>query len=126
MRIIIFVFKFGNLNSVQLVISCSKMASQWLLKTPAKWEHPSLLHEEQEHFLLKPPLFRPSKNIFSQPLQKRQDVTQGQFLSRVLLVWIQFSFSTGYLTKAKVSSLPYYLPIIGERKQMDSCFSLGH
>ena len=34
------------------------------------------------------------------------------FLGRVKLVWIQFSFETGCLTKARESSLPYYLPIV--------------
>ena len=37
---------------------------------------------------------------------------QDQFLRRVQLVWIQFSFSViGYHTKAKEHSLAYNLPI---------------
>ena len=31
------------------------------------------------------------------------------------LAWIQFFFSTGYLTKSKEPSLPHYSPITGER-----------
>ena len=31
--------------------------------------------------------------VFTQPLCHKQDETQGQFLSKVQLVWIQFSFS---------------------------------
>ena len=45
---------------------------------------------------------------------KWQDTTQGQFLSGVQLIWLQFSFSKfGYLIKAKEPSLSYCLPIQG-------------
>ena len=40
-----------------------------------------------------------------------QDMTQGQFLSGVLQVWIQ----TSCLTKAEEPSLPFYLPFAGGR-----------
>ena len=43
-----------------------------------------------------------------------QDMTQGQFLSRVWQVWIQ-SFPSSCLTKAEEPSLSYYLPIAGGR-----------
>ena len=45
-----------------------------------------------------------------------KDVTQGQFLSGIMLVWIWFSFSlTGCLIKPKEHSLANYLPITGCR-----------
>ena len=44
--------------------------------------------------------------VLSQPLHNGQDVTQGQFLCGVQLVWIQ-NF-TGCLNKVKEPSLPYY------------------
>ena len=50
--------------------------------------------------------------VFTQPLHNELDVTQGQFLSSVGLVWIQ-SF-LGCLIKVKVHSL-YYLYITGKR-----------
>ena len=54
--------------------------------------------------------------VFTQPLHNEQDVTKDQFLSRVKLVWIQFSFSsTSCHTKVKEPSLPNYLPIAGRR-----------
>ena len=38
----------------------------------------------------------------------------AQFLNKILLVWIQFSFfKIGCLTKTKESSLPYYLFVAG-------------
>ena len=41
-------------------------------------------------------------------LRHEQDVTQGQFLSGVLQVWNQFSFTyTGYHTKVKEPILSY-------------------
>ena len=50
--------------------------------------------------------------VFTQHLCNAQDVTQGQFLSGVQLVLLQFSFSeTDCLTKAKELSLPDYLCI---------------
>ena len=45
----------------------------------------------------------------------KQDVTQGQFLSGVLQVWIEFSFKTNCHTKVKETSLPYNLPLAGGR-----------
>ena len=38
-------------------------------------------------------------NVFTKPLPHKQGMTQGQFLSRVKLVWIQFSF---YLTACPI------------------------
>ena len=54
--------------------------------------------------------------VFTQLPFHKQNVTQGQFLSGVKLIWIQFSFSlTVSLTKAKEPSLPFYLAIAGVR-----------
>ena len=58
------------------------------------------------------------------------------FLSRVLLVWIEFYPETSCLTKAKEPSLPYSLSVAGEewsdghkhevkRKQPQLVFELG-
>ena len=49
-----------------------------------------------------------SDTYIYQPLHIEQDVTQGQFLSRVILIWIQLSFPfTGSETKAKEPNRPY-------------------
>ena len=57
--------------------------------------------------------------VFTQPLYHEQDVTQGQFLSKVALAWIQnFSFfSTFWLSKAKEPSMSCNLPIVGNEMQ---------
>ena len=46
--------------------------------------------------------------VFTQPLQHKQDVTQGQFLSEVVLVCIQF--------KVKESGLHFCLHIARRRE----------
>ena len=50
--------------------------------------------------------------VFTQPFDHVQDVAQGQYFTRVLLVLIQFSSSlTSYIMKAREPSLPHYLAI---------------
>ena len=44
-----------------------------------------------------------------------EDATHGQLLSGEQLVWIQFSFETGFHTKAKKPPLPSYV-LIAKRK----------
>ena len=52
--------------------------------------------------------------VLSQPLCHKQDVKQSQFLSRLRLVWIQFSFSKrGCHTKAIEHSLFWNWPVVG-------------
>ena len=60
--------------------------------------------------------------VFTQPFYYGQDVTQGQFLSRLKLVWMQsFPFALLVaLTKAKEPSLPSYL-LIAEGERIESC-----
>ena len=53
--------------------------------------------------------------IYTTSLPQKKDVTQGQFLNRVNQVWIQFSFLTDCLTKAKKIQSTIQLPIAGER-----------
>ena len=58
-----------------------------------------------------------SKYVFTQPLHHGQDVTQGQFFSGILLIWISFSFKTSCHAKTKELSLPYYLPIAERERE---------
>ena len=63
---------------------------------------------------------------FTQLLCHWEDVTQDQFLSRVLLAWTQFSFSlASCLTKAKELGLLYSLPITVGRRDELMPFSKG-
>ena len=64
------------------------------------------------------------KYVFIQPLHHEHDVTQGQFLSRVQMVWIH-SFSSLSLVaptpkKLKNQVYPTIYPELW-REQMDSC-----
>ena len=54
---------------------------------------------------------------------RRQDVTHSQFLHEVKLSLNSFSY-TGFLTKAKESSLLYYFPIAGGRTYRFMLFNL--
>ena len=60
--------------------------------------------------------------VSTQIFRYEQDATQGQFLSRVQLVWIQ-SFPSSYPTKTKEARLSYYLPIAGGKTDGFMLFS---
>ena len=56
--------------------------------------------------------------VFTQPLRHREDATQGQFLSRVRLVWIQsFSSRQTVVPKLKSSVRPTIYPKLGEDRR---------
>ena len=58
--------------------------------------------------------------ILIQSIHYKQNVIQGQFLSRIHIVGLnsEFSFSyIGYHVKAKQPCLPCYLPIAGSRRK---------
>ena len=62
--------------------------------------------------------------IFTQAFRHGYFVAQVQVLNRVKIIWIQFSFQTGYLTKDKKNlSLPNYLPTNrGKKKRWTHTF----
>ena len=56
------------------------------------------------------------KYISTKSFYDGQDVTQSQFLSRIQLGWIEFSFTeTDCSTKVEEPNLLYHLSIVGER-----------
>ena len=61
--------------------------------------------------------------VFIQTLHHNQDVTHGQFLIGVKLVWIQSFSSLRLVTKARESSLPYNL-LIAEGISMNNTLIL--
>ena len=60
---------------------------------------------------------------FAQIFYEENDLRLLQFLWRVNLVWIQFSFSTCYLIKAEKFRLPFYLLIDEEGNRWIDAFS---
>ena len=61
----------------------------------------------------------------SNPFHYRQDMTQSQFLSKVQLVWIQFSFLTSCLTKAKNTVCLAINPWLEKEKRWIHAFPKG-
>ena len=72
-------------------------------------------------------IYHETQTPTNQPIDEKY-TTPGQFFSGVQLVWIQFSFLTVCLTKAKEAILPYNLPIAegGGSEERNSYFSKGN